>query len=222
MLRHGLMCVHRPPEGSRIPHSQTEGGWDTVGGCSQPSCAIWSQVHSKYISLAVFHQGCEHLAESVCPLMVPLCKHQLCWKKGKINSKAKDKTGSCGHIEKNIHRTAVLLSRRVWKRRWEEEGDRGGEDMTHGGGDDKADSLKIAASALPCFFSWCNLIQLSEDVPNYNSEEKGSEEHSRPQKQGGRGKGWHIRGELLNIRLRRHDRVSQGRWFENKTSLPVM
>lgn len=74
-------------------------------------------------------------------------------KKGKINSKAKDKTGSCGHIGKNIHRTAVLLSRRVWKRRWEEEGDRGGEDMTHGGGDDKADSLKIAAGALPCFFS---------------------------------------------------------------------
>lgn len=54
-------------------------------------------------------------------------------------------------LKKNIHRTAVLLSRRVWERRWEEEGDRGGEDMTHGGGDDKADSLKIAAGALPFF-----------------------------------------------------------------------
>lgn len=33
--------------------------------------------------------------------------------------------------------------------------------MSHGGGDDEADSLQIAAGDLP-FFRSCNLIQLSE------------------------------------------------------------
>lgn len=81
--------------------------------------------------------------------------------------------------------------------------------MSHGGGDDEADSLQIAAGDLP-FLPSCNLIQLSE-WREHTEREMMSEDKKEKKK--------NERGEICWIcgaETRQTDRVSLG--LQNKAS----